>query len=184
VQSISAPVARAGSDQYIAPSASRRVVLDGSGSFDPQGGSLSFSWIQTGGPAVAMSGTTTAQPSFSCGPYNTATRLEFDLVVSTGGRTSAPSRVTITVGSPLAGPRVPQIPVPTVSFEPNGRLHIRLGTSQAFARFAIEGSSDLMHWQSEAVRYADKLGVVEATMQFGADASRTSAARFYRLHLQ
>lgn len=59
------PIAAAGIDQSVAPS---RVTLDGSGSFDPDGQPVAFSWIVVsippGAPAVTLAGPTTSKPTF------------------------------------------------------------------------------------------------------------------------
>jgi LmbE family N-acetylglucosaminyl deacetylase len=70
------PVANAGSDQTVG--AGVTVTLDGSGSFDPGGGSLSYLWNQTGGTAVTLS---------------------FQLVVDDAKNSSSPADVTVTVSS-------------------------------------------------------------------------------------
>jgi len=59
--------------------------VDGSASFDPDNDRLSYAWMQIGGPPVALTGATTAQPSFTAplvGP--TGTVLTFALTVSDG----------------------------------------------------------------------------------------------------
>jgi LmbE family N-acetylglucosaminyl deacetylase len=87
------PVASAGAPQSV--SAGSTVQLDGSGSYDPEGGSLSYKWTQTGGPTVALSSTTVAKPTFTA--PGSAGELTFALTVSAGGRTSTASTVTVEV---------------------------------------------------------------------------------------
>jgi LmbE family N-acetylglucosaminyl deacetylase len=87
------PTAVAGSAQTVASGA--KVTLDGSESWDPNSVSLQYSWLQTGGPAVTLTGSSTAKPTFTA-PTGPAT-LKFSLMVSNGNQTSAPSNVLITV---------------------------------------------------------------------------------------
>ncbi|MGE0502720.1 MAG: PKD domain-containing protein [Rhizobiaceae bacterium] len=85
------PTADAGPDQTV--QSSTVVALDGSGSGDPDGDALTYRWIQTTGPAVALTGANTATPTFIAPAPAT---LEFQLTVSDGALTDA-DRVTITV---------------------------------------------------------------------------------------
>ncbi|MCG8369373.1 MAG: PKD domain-containing protein, partial [Proteobacteria bacterium] len=52
-----APTANAGADQDVVENAT--VELDGTGSGDPDGDSLSYAWVQIGTPAVSLSGADT-----------------------------------------------------------------------------------------------------------------------------
>ncbi|MGH7303797.1 MAG: FG-GAP-like repeat-containing protein, partial [Candidatus Rokuibacteriota bacterium] len=88
------PVANAGPSQTVVVGS--LVTLNGTGSSDPDRGPgpLSFSWIQTAGPSVVLTGATGPTPSFT----PTAPGVfSFQLVVGDGRANSGPSTVTITV---------------------------------------------------------------------------------------
>jgi large repetitive protein len=57
------PVANAGPDQTKAKG--QVVTLNGSGSSDPDGSTITYQWVQTGGTAVTLSSSTAAQPTFT-----------------------------------------------------------------------------------------------------------------------
>ena len=92
------PVAAAGPDQTVALGSS--VTLDGSGSRDPNGDTLTHQWTQTAGPSVSLSSSTVAKPTFTA--PNTAASLTFDLTVGDGEFT-ARDTVTITVAEEPPG---------------------------------------------------------------------------------
>ena len=92
------PVANAGSNQTVQTGAT--VTLNGTGSSDPGGKSLTYQWTQTGGAAVTLSSSTAAQPTFTA-PSSAAT-LTFQLVVNNGTASSSPATVTITVSTAAA----------------------------------------------------------------------------------
>lgn len=87
-----APTANAGPDQSVGTGS--LVTLDGSGSSDPNGDALTYSWTQTSGAAVTLSDNTVASPTFTA-PGSSGT-LVFSLTVSDGSLTST-DEVTITV---------------------------------------------------------------------------------------
>ncbi len=76
-----APIAEAGPDQTAVPKST--VVLDATGSRDPDGGIASYAWRQTSGKAVVLSDGASATPSFTM-PASAAAgdRLAFELVVT------------------------------------------------------------------------------------------------------
>jgi len=87
------PTADAGQDRTAQVNAT--VALDGSGSSDPDGDSLTFTWSQQEGPGlVLLWGALSARPTFvpvRVGLYR------FRLVVNDGTDASAPNDVTVTV---------------------------------------------------------------------------------------
>ena len=90
------PIANAGPNQRVHPS--DRVVLDGSKSSDPSGGSLKFSWLQiAGGPVVSLSNHNKDKATFVAPSVTGSMILTFQLIVNNGNYYSAPSYVTITV---------------------------------------------------------------------------------------
>jgi hypothetical protein len=73
------------------------VFLDGTGSFDPDGGVItSYDWTQVSGPLVTLVNDNTANPSIQI-PLDEVTSLQFELVVSTATEVSAPSVATVWV---------------------------------------------------------------------------------------
>ena len=93
-----APVADAGIDQSVQESDT--VYLDGTGSYDPDSGpgALTFSWQQTSGTAVTLTGASTASPSFTAPNVSAAPEvLTFELTVSDGELSGTdPIAVTVT----------------------------------------------------------------------------------------
>ena len=92
------PVANAGPDQTVGESTV--VTLDGNGSSDPDLNPLSFAWIQTGGPAVALTSANTATPSFTAPQVPAeiiSLTLTFHLTVDDGFGDTSTDTVVITV---------------------------------------------------------------------------------------
>jgi hypothetical protein len=90
------PVANAGFSLYVGTNS---VTLDGMGSYDPDGYcTLTYQWKQFSGPTVTLTGTNTATPLVSgFRPTAAIQKCVFQLVVSYGVLTSAPSTVTVTI---------------------------------------------------------------------------------------
>jgi hypothetical protein len=88
-----APVADAGDDQS-GLEANTLVTLDGSGSYDPDGDSIGYSWTQVAGPAVSLSDSSSVQPTFT--PTIRGIYV-FELIVDDGSLNSPPDSVTVSV---------------------------------------------------------------------------------------
>lgn len=91
-----APIANSGPDQTV--NAGNLVILNGNGSYDPDGGPspLTYTWAQTAGPGVTLAKAKTAAPSFT--PLAPGAYI-FRLVVNDGASNSAADSVTITVNN-------------------------------------------------------------------------------------
>jgi predicted secreted protein len=93
-------IADAGPNRMVSPGTT--VMLDGSGSLDPSSSIVSYTWEQTAGPMVTVSGAFTVQPTFVAPAIATATALTYKLTVAnTSGATSS-ATVTVTVVPPPA----------------------------------------------------------------------------------
>jgi hypothetical protein len=72
--------------------------LNGSGSFDPEGTSLTYQWNQVGGPSISLNLADPARPTFIAPWVDRAgATLTFELTVSDGELPSGPDLVNITV---------------------------------------------------------------------------------------
>ena len=92
------PTADAGSDQTVNEGDS--VSLDGSGSSDPDGTIDSYSWTQTAGTAVTLSGADSATPSFTAPDVGAdGDTLTFELTVTDNDGATATDTVNVAVNN-------------------------------------------------------------------------------------
>ena len=90
------PIANAGPDQTV--NENTLVTLNGTLSTDPDLDALSFTWTQTAGPLVTLTGGTTASPTFTAPAVGAGGMMfTFRLVVSDGQASSAADTVSILV---------------------------------------------------------------------------------------
>ncbi len=87
------PIANAGEDQHV--KAMDQVTLDGSGSSNPNGGTLLYKWKQIAGENVSLSDDSVARPVFTA--PNIAATLEFMLTVTNEDNLSDSDNVIIMV---------------------------------------------------------------------------------------
>jgi hypothetical protein len=99
------PTANAGPDQTVAPGAS--VTLTGSGT-DPNGDVLTYSWSQISGPAVTLSGASTAKASLTAPSVAIDTTLGFRLTVNDGkgGVATDDVNILVHVSAPVNHPPI------------------------------------------------------------------------------
>lgn len=95
------PVAEAGNNQSVQSGDS--VSLSGSGSNDPEGGSLNYQWRQSSGPNVALSGANSAQSSFTAPDVTANATLSFELTVTdSAGQTDTDTCLVMVSPAPQA----------------------------------------------------------------------------------
>jgi hypothetical protein len=92
-QSNSPPIAVVGAAQTVAKRS--LVTLDGSGSHDPDGDPITYSWTQTAGPSVVLSSATAVKPQFTAPGVSGS--LSFSLTVNNGQSSSTSATTTVTV---------------------------------------------------------------------------------------
>jgi hypothetical protein len=108
VKPVLLPIADAGPDQTV--ESNDLVHLDGSNSSDSGGSALTYSWTQTSGPEVALTDSTTSNPTFIAPEVNEQTDTTFQLIVTNEeGIASELDEVIITV-NPVATQPPPEEP--------------------------------------------------------------------------
>jgi hypothetical protein len=114
------PTANAGPDQTV--NESLPVTLDGRGSTDPRGGTLTYSWKQTAGPVVTLSSTTSPTATFTAPTLSTNTAvLAFELTVRNAVGLTGSATVHITVNHVTQPPPVGKDPFGVREIYPTGR---------------------------------------------------------------
>ena len=93
------PIAFAGNDKTVTQG--NVVLLNGTGSYDPDGDSLSYFWNNTSGFAIPLNDTATiSEKQFVAPDVTQPIQLIFELIVNDGTNSSAPDSITITVTNP------------------------------------------------------------------------------------
>jgi len=93
----SPPIADAGPNQVGVPAGT--ITLNGSGSSDPLGETLTYSWVQTGGPTVTLSNPTSVTTTFTAVQ---GTNYSFRLTVRNTDNLSASASTSVSTASPAA----------------------------------------------------------------------------------
>lgn len=93
-----APSASAGANQNLASTATS-TTLDASGSSDPEGGALTYTWSKVSGAAATFSSTTVAKPTVS--GLTSGNSYVFQVAVSDGSLSST-AQVTVAVAATVA----------------------------------------------------------------------------------
>ena len=179
----SPPIADAGLSRYAAQDP---VVLDGTGSFDPDNsGLLSYTWRQIAGPSVVIIDANTATPTIA-GSIQTGTgrgglptitiggftqtdaiqECEFELVVSDGELTSLPDTVKVIIVPDFGADTLQQANPP---FDRNKPTLIFFGGGNC-----VTGSGS---WSSPA--WAEKANIINFPT-YGPDASFEGLRTYYR----
>lgn len=89
------PVASAGPDQTV--NERTMASLNGTGSNDPDGATLTYQWSQVMGPTVSLTAANSAQPSFTAPSVPANTVLRFALAVTDGDGATSTDSVDVTV---------------------------------------------------------------------------------------
>ena len=91
------PIANAGYGQIV--HSNDYVIIDGSGSYDPYGNALYYSWLQPSGQSPVILSSNYNQPAatFTAPQVTQITTLTFGLIVNNGKQNSNPSYTTVTI---------------------------------------------------------------------------------------
>jgi hypothetical protein len=109
----SPPVADAGPNQIGVPAGT--ITLNGSGSYDPDGDSLTYSWTQIGGSTVPITNATSAIASFTAAAGQT---YNFRLTVKDTGGLQSSATTTVTTSSTGGGLHIDQFTAAPANIQP------------------------------------------------------------------
>jgi rhodanese-related sulfurtransferase len=95
------PVADAGEDQRV--NEGKTIMLDGSGSTDPDGDIAQYEWKQIEGPPGELTGETSATAEFKAPPVEKDRTCTFELSVTDGSGNTRSDQVKVTVNNGSSG---------------------------------------------------------------------------------
>ncbi|HTS27299.1 MAG TPA: OmpA family protein [Bryobacteraceae bacterium] len=121
----SPPVADAGPNQLGVPAGT--ITLNGSGSSDPLGETLTYQWTQIAGPSVAINNSTSAIATFTAAQ---GTTYSFRLTVRNTDNLSASATTTVSTSSPLT-PTITLFSATPATIQPGGSSTLTWATQNA-----------------------------------------------------
>jgi hypothetical protein len=162
----SAPMASAGVARVLTVAPGEVLYLDGSGSYDPEGAPLTYSWTQIEGPAVTLVNPAHSTPAFVVGELDRETLHRFRLVVSDGSLESAPAETTLTLRPSMDAP---ETLFQQASINTGGGVTIQLfWPGEPGDLCVIQASTDLLEWEDLGFTTANHLGfLVYSDIQAG-----------------
>ncbi len=174
------PIADAGDDRAVGAGAS--VILDGSGSSDPDHDSLVFLWEQVSGTPVTINNATSEMARFTAPSTPSSHVLKFQLTVS-DGETSSTDSVTVNVSPYVYIPPPPppvedNAPVVTIT-TPNQTVDGGEEISLAATVMDEDGDLDYVNWSGSGT-----FGTVDSADTTWRAPASTGADQRYVLELR
>lgn len=174
------PVADAGPPQTSSVLGGERITLDGSGSLDPEGATLTYTWRQTSGPGLTFTDAATDKPSFAAPSIVSSTTFGFELVVNDGTQDSQPATTEVTLTpSETTGTEELQLLPPLVS----GPDLILRFTGIPGSTYAVEARAALSEGEWTLVPDSTLAGA-GALIEFVIQNAFTAPHSFYRIRRQ
>ena len=148
-------------DESEAPASPGTVVLDGTGSADPEGGALAYAWLQESGPSVMLTDADTATPMFEVPNLLASADVEFSLRVTDPQGLTGEAGVTISI--------VADNDLPTAEAGPdqdNVAEKTQTVTLDGSGSADPEGSDLTYAWTQESGRLAELIDPQSSTATF------------------
>ncbi len=156
------------------------VTLDGSGSSDPDGDTLSYQWAKTAGPDIALSNTTDSSLSFIAPSVDQTEQISFLLTVSDGGGLSNSTSVSIQVSPSEPPPPSNQAPSAKIT-APQSATSGETVTLDGSSSSDPDGDTVTYLWtqtQGESITLANNTG---STLSFVAPSVQQSTSYTFQL---
>jgi len=182
------PTSDAGTDKTLNENGA--VSLNGNGSTDPDGDTLTYAWVQVGGPSVALTGDTTATPSLTTPFVNPGgTDLTFHLTVNDGYGGTATDTMVVHVQNANDPPLV-SAAQPTIAclWPPNHKLVsvgiIGVSDSEDNATISIDSitQDEPTNGLGDGDTAVDAVINADGTVLLRAERSGSGNGRVYHIH--